>query len=59
MPKNYAALLAGMDEAIAREAEDRTTNEVERITGRSPAKLEDFLAAHPRELRSGEDLQAG
>lgn len=45
VPRDYAVLLAGMDEAIAQGAEDRTTREVERITGRPPATLEAFLAS--------------
>lgn len=51
IPADYAALLAGMDEAIAQGAEDRTTREVERITGRPPATLETFLASHGDKFR--------
>ena len=34
LPSDYAALLAGMDAAIAQGSEDRVTDAVERITGR-------------------------
>ncbi|MFI2429849.1 NmrA family NAD(P)-binding protein [Streptomyces sp. NPDC018955] len=36
MPEEFAALLAGMDRAIAGGAEDRTTDTVQRLTGRPP-----------------------
>ncbi|MCF3102203.1 NAD(P)H-binding protein [Streptomyces roseoverticillatus] len=36
MPPAFAAMLAGMDRAIADGAEDRTTDTVQRLTGRSP-----------------------
>ncbi|WP_328370896.1 NAD(P)H-binding protein [Streptomyces sp. NBC_00445] len=36
MPAEYAAFLAGLDRAIADGAEDRTTDTVQRITGRAP-----------------------
>lgn len=44
IPQHYASMLAGMDEAIANGAEDRTTVEVQRITGRPANKLASFLA---------------
>jgi uncharacterized protein YbjT (DUF2867 family) len=44
MPQHYAQILARMDEAIAAGAEDRTTREVENITGRPPTTLENWLA---------------
>ncbi|WP_078988235.1 NAD(P)H-binding protein [Streptomyces sp. WM6372] len=36
IPAEFAAMLAGMDRAIAEGAEDRTTDTVERLTGRPP-----------------------
>ncbi|MDO0930560.1 NAD(P)H-binding protein [Streptomyces sp. DG2A-72] len=36
MPAEYATFLAGLDRAIADGAEDRTTDTVQRITGRAP-----------------------
>lgn len=44
IPAEYAASLAAMDEPIARGAEDRTSGEVERITGRPPTPFADFAA---------------
>lgn len=46
IPEQYADTLARMDEAISHGSEDRITTEVEQVTGRKPAKLTDFLAAH-------------
>ena len=53
LPEQYAEMLARMDDAIAHGREDRTTEEVEQVTGRKPITLSDFLAAnsaafHPR-----------
>jgi hypothetical protein len=48
MPKEFAAMLAGMDRAIAQGAEDRVTDSVQRVTGR-PART--FRALAERELR--------
>ncbi|KOV63474.1 NAD(P)H-binding protein [Streptomyces sp. MMG1121] len=51
MPLEFAELLAGLDLAIARGAEERTTDTVRRLTGRLPS---DFRAVVERELgRSG------
>ncbi|MFF8724863.1 NmrA family NAD(P)-binding protein [Streptomyces sp. NPDC015171] len=36
VPREFAAMLAGMDRAIAEGAEDRTTDTVQRLTGRPP-----------------------
>ncbi|GAA0315880.1 NAD(P)H-binding protein [Streptomyces polychromogenes] len=47
MPAEFAAMLAGMDRAIAEGAEDRVTDTVERLTGR-PAR--GFRALAEREL---------
>ncbi|MGW0537373.1 NmrA family NAD(P)-binding protein [Streptomyces sp. NPDC003032] len=46
MPERFADLLAGMDEAIGKGAEDRTSPAVERVTGRAPRSFADFAAAH-------------
>ncbi|EPX56398.1 hypothetical protein D187_007740 [Cystobacter fuscus DSM 2262] len=45
LTRDYAALLASMDGAIARGAEDRTTATVEQVTGRPPRDLVDFARA--------------
>ncbi|MFI1973312.1 NAD(P)H-binding protein [Streptomyces cinnamoneus] len=47
LPLEFAALLAGMDLAIRRGAEDRTTDTVQRLTGRPPRS---FRAVAEREL---------
>ncbi|MER5966060.1 NAD(P)H-binding protein [Streptomyces sp. NPDC002057] len=49
MPPEFATLLADMDRAIARGAEDRTTDTVRRLTGRPP---NDFRTVAERELRT-------
>lgn len=43
-PPDFAALLAEMDLAIANGAEDRTTDTVERLTGRPPNGLREVIA---------------
>ncbi|OLZ63615.1 ergot alkaloid biosynthesis protein [Streptomyces sp. IMTB 2501] len=48
LPPEFAALLAGMDRAIAQGAEDRTTDAVHRLTGRPPHS---FRAVAERELK--------
>jgi uncharacterized protein YbjT (DUF2867 family) len=53
LPRDYAATLAGMDETIATGGEDRTTEEVERITGRPATTLASFLAGQRSVLRGG------
>jgi hypothetical protein len=51
MPLEFAAMLADMDRAIAEGAEDRTTDTVQRLTGRPP---NGFRAVAQREMtRSG------
>lgn len=51
VPLEFAAMLAGMDRAIAEGAEDRTTDTVRRLTGRPPRG---FRAVAEREMtRSG------
>ncbi|MFF7355675.1 NAD(P)H-binding protein [Streptomyces filipinensis] len=50
MPREFAALLAGMDRAIAGGAEDRTTDTVQRLTGRPPRS---FRTVAERELTPG------
>ncbi|MFF1343993.1 NmrA family NAD(P)-binding protein [Streptomyces sp. NPDC058290] len=47
IPVEFAAMLAGMDRAIAEGAEDRTTDTVQRLTGRPP---NGFRAVAEREL---------
>lgn len=42
IPAEYAALLAGLEEAIKNGAEDRTTSAVEEVTGRAPKSFADF-----------------
>lgn len=48
MPHQYAELLASLDTAIANNSEARLTDEVERITGRTPHSFANFA----REARS-------
>lgn len=48
IPDGFAALLAGMDAAIAAGSEDRTTSTVHDVTGRAPTSLHDFCTAHWR-----------
>ncbi|MFJ6749335.1 NAD(P)H-binding protein [Streptomyces sp. NPDC091266] len=51
MPAAFAAMLAGMDRAIAEGAEDRTTDTVRRLTGRPPRTFRAVAereAARPR-----------
>ncbi|CAM5237747.1 NAD(P)H-binding protein [Streptomyces fumanus] len=43
LPAEFAALLAGLDRAVAEGAEDRTTDTVRRITGRPPNSLRTVL----------------
>ncbi|MFI8454415.1 NAD(P)H-binding protein [Kitasatospora sp. NPDC085464] len=50
MPAEFAGMLADMDRAIAEGAEDRTTDTVRRVTGRSP---HGFRQVAERELRRG------
>ncbi|MFJ2811020.1 NAD(P)H-binding protein [Kitasatospora sp. NPDC087271] len=50
MPLGFAELLAGLDRAIAGGAEDRTTDTVRRLTGRSP---HGFRQVVERELTRG------
>lgn len=45
IPPDYARVLASMDEAIAEGAENRVTDEVERVTGRPPVDLAAFARA--------------
>ncbi|MDO3676205.1 NmrA family NAD(P)-binding protein [Paenibacillus ehimensis] len=47
MPENYAFFLAGLDQAIHEDGtEDLVTDVVERLTGRPPRSLEDFVRRH-------------
>ncbi|MFP3987896.1 NAD(P)H-binding protein [Streptomyces sp. E11-3] len=43
MPGEFAAMLAGMDRAIAGGAEDRTTDIVQRLTGQPPRSFRAFV----------------
>ncbi|MFG1665126.1 NAD(P)H-binding protein [Streptomyces sp. Y7] len=43
IPLEFATMLAGMDRAIAGGAEDRTTDTVERLTGRAPGTFRAFV----------------
>ncbi|WP_413104425.1 NAD(P)H-binding protein [Streptomyces sp. Inha503] len=46
LPPEFAAFLAGLDEDIRHGAEDRTTDTVERVTGRAPRSFRAFAEAH-------------
>jgi uncharacterized protein YbjT (DUF2867 family) len=48
MPPEFAAMLAGMDRAIAEGSEDRVTDTVQRLTGRPPRAFRDLLESGPR-----------
>jgi uncharacterized protein YbjT (DUF2867 family) len=50
VPPEFAAMLAGMDRAIAEGSEDRTTDAVQRLTGRPPRG---FRAVAEREMTRG------
>jgi uncharacterized protein YbjT (DUF2867 family) len=52
MPAEFAAMLAGMDHAIAEGAEDRTTDTVQRLTGRPPRGFRAFAEREMTRLRS-------
>lgn len=54
IPDAYAAMLAGMEDAIARGAEDRTTDAVLRLTGRPPRAFRDVAARLLEEQGPGE-----
>ncbi|CQR64658.1 NAD(P)H-binding protein [Streptomyces leeuwenhoekii] len=57
MPREFAAVLAGLDRAIAEGAEDRVTDTVQRLTGRPPR---DFRTHVERALaRGGADDRHG
>lgn len=45
-PADYAQTLAGMDEVISTGAEDRTTDNLRKITGQAGASVDDFVARH-------------
>ncbi|MEV7341304.1 NAD(P)H-binding protein [Streptomyces sp. NPDC093544] len=51
MPVEFAAMLAGMDQAIAEGAEDRTTDTVQRLTGRPPSSFRAFAERESGRLR--------
>ncbi|MFE9399635.1 NAD(P)H-binding protein [Streptomyces flavidovirens] len=52
MPAEFAAMLTGMDRAIAAGAEDRTTDTVQRLTGLPPRSFRAFAEREMRRLRS-------
>lgn len=56
LPRQYAAVLAGMDDAIAHGGEDRTTDEIHRMTGRPPNDFQSFLTAQRDIFRRGQAL---
>ncbi len=56
MPARAAAMLASIDELLARGIEDRTTDTVARVTGRPPRNLKETL--RPYAQRRGAPLQA-
>lgn len=49
--EEFAAMLAGMDRAIAEGAEDRTTDTVQRVTGRPPRSFRAHLERNLRNMR--------
>jgi uncharacterized protein YbjT (DUF2867 family) len=49
---DYAAMLVGLDRAIAGGAEARTTSVVAQLTGRAPLSLEEFAARNADAWRS-------
>ncbi|MFE1315747.1 NmrA family NAD(P)-binding protein [Streptomyces sp. NPDC058755] len=60
MPLGFAAMLAGMEQAIAQGAEDRTTETVQRLTGRPPHSFREVAeresAGDGTRLRSAPDV---
>ncbi|WP_433199311.1 NmrA family NAD(P)-binding protein [Nocardia sp. CA-107356] len=48
IPADFAAMLAGLDDDIRVGAEDRVTDTVETVTGRSPRSFRDFVKAEIR-----------
>ncbi|QZY17290.1 NAD(P)H-binding protein [Streptomyces decoyicus] len=54
IPAEFAALLAGLDRAIAGGAEDRVTDTVERLTGRPPRSFRAFAEEHGRAAGNAE-----
>ncbi len=53
VPEGYAAMLAGLDEAIKRGAEDRITSTVRDVTGRPPKSFGDFARDSAPAWRQG------
>ncbi|MEV5358608.1 NAD(P)H-binding protein [Streptomyces sp. NPDC052693] len=56
LPPEFAAVLAGLDRAIAEGAEDRVTDTVERLTGRPPRSLRAHVE---RAMAAGDGRRAG
>lgn len=50
VPVEFAAMLADLDRAIAEGVEDRTTDTVQRLTGRPPGSLQALLEGEMRRL---------
>lgn len=50
VPEEFAAILAGMDDEISRGTEDRVTDTVTRLTGRSAVSMAEFLTRHRMNL---------
>lgn len=48
IPDDYAAMLAGMDTAVANGVEDRLNDVVENVTGRAPRTFREFAVASKR-----------
>ncbi|WP_307250418.1 ergot alkaloid biosynthesis protein [Croceifilum oryzae] len=52
MPEDYASILANMEEGIRKGLENRVTDTVERVTGRAPRSLRDFVEANSNVWRT-------
>ncbi len=52
IPAEFAAMLAGLDQAISFGAEARTTNSVAKLTGSAPLPFHDFAARQADRWRS-------
>lgn len=52
LPPEYARILAGLDEAIRTGVEDRTSDGVARLTGKTPGSFREFAQRHLERWRS-------
>lgn len=52
LPPDYARILADLDEAIRTGIEDRTTDGIARLTGKSPVSFREFAERHSGRWRS-------